>query len=56
MTKWIKCPYCVVTTEPVNLSAHIKKVHDKKVWYEWVDKNLEKVAYSENFDNIVDEK
>jgi len=35
---------------------HIRDIHDKDVWYQWVDKVLEKIAESENFDNMVDAK
>ncbi len=56
MTKLVTCPYCKENTEPVHLSTHIRDTHGKTVWYQWVDKVLEKVAESENFDNMVDVK
>ena len=56
MTKQIECPYCKETIEPVQLSSHIKEVHGKKVWYEWVDKILEKVAESEESAKILFDK
>ncbi len=56
MTKLVTCPYCKENTKPVHLSTHIRDTHGKDVWYQWVDKVLEKIAESENFDNMVDVK
>ncbi len=56
MTKLVTCPNCKENIEPVHLSTHIRDTHGKDVWYQWVDNVLEKVAESENFDNMVDVK
>ena len=49
MTTGMKCPYCEITTNPLELSEHIKNEHGDKVWFEWVDGILEKAAKSKDF-------
>ncbi len=48
--------YLPYPTIPLAFVPHIRDIHGKDVWYQWVDKVLEKVAESENFDNMVDAK